>query len=80
MYDTLRYQFLWTYFTLSPNTGKHYNLLHPVSFYGMNKYNTCSAVNYWSDTRLRTVTKAHFQRRFFSETLRRIIGHRLTEP
>ena len=40
MYDTLGYQFLWTYFTLSPNTGKHYNLLHPVSFYGISKYNT----------------------------------------
>jgi len=63
MYDTLWYQFLWTYFTLSLSTGKHYNLLHPMSFYGISKYNNCSAVNCWSDTRLRIVTKTHCQLR-----------------
>lgn len=80
MYDTLNYQFLWTYFTLSPNTGKHYNLLHPVSFYGMSKFNTCSAVNYWSDTRLRTVTKAHFQLRFLVKLWPESLGTASLDP
>jgi hypothetical protein len=80
MYDTLRYQFLWTYFTLSPNTGKHYNLLYSVSFYGMCKYNTCSAVNYWSDTRLRNVTKAHFQLRFSVKICAESLGTASLDP
>jgi hypothetical protein len=80
MYDTLGYQFLWTYFTLSPNTGKHYNLLHPVSFYGISKYSNCSAVNYWSDTRLCIVTKAHFQLRFTVKLCAESLGTASLDP
>jgi hypothetical protein len=79
VYNTLRYQFLWTYFTLSPNNGKNYNLLHPVS-YGISKYNTCSAVNYWSDTRLSVVTKAHFQIRFSVKLCAETLGTTSLDP
>jgi hypothetical protein len=71
---------LWTYFTLSPSTGKHYNLLHPVSFYGISKYDTCSAVNYWSDTRLRIVTKAHFQLRLSAKLCAESLGTASLDP